>query len=77
MPKNINLSTNPKILDLQPSKLYQKIAWNDNLPKIDSLRVIHKKVTFLKKMEMRCLKKVHFFIGPKKIIFGKNFFLIS
>ena len=48
---------------------------NDDLPKIDGFRAIQQKLTFLKKMELRRLKKVHFFIGPKKILFAKNSFL--
>ena len=82
--KKFVLSINPKILELQPSKWYQIIAffillkkvWNDDLPKIDGFRAIHEKLTFLKKMEARCLKKsTLFFIGPKKNFFAKNSFL--
>ena len=52
-----------------------KKVWNDDLPKIDGFRVIHKKLPFLKKMEVRRLKKVHFFYWAEKIFFAKNSFL--
>ena len=82
--KNFVLSINPKILELQPSKWYQMIAffillkkvWNDDLPKIDGFRVIHKKLPFLKKMEVCRLKKVHFFYwAEKNFILLKTLFL--
>ena len=53
-----------------------KKVWNDDLPKIDGFRVIHKKLPFLKKMEVRRLKKsALFLLGRKNFFFAKNSFL--
>ena len=55
-PENLTLSINPKILEVQPSQWYQKIAflillkkvWNNDLPKIAGFRAIQQKLTVLK-----------------------------
>ena len=70
-------------MELQPSKWYQNIAffillkkvWNDDLAKMDGFRAIHKILTFLKKMEVRRLKKSALFYWAEKIFFAKNSFL--
>ena len=53
-----------------------KKVWNDDAAKMDGFRAIHKKLTFLKKMGVRRLKKSAFFYwAEKKIFFAKNSFL--
>ena len=53
-----------------------KKVWNDDLLKIGGFRAIHKKLTFLKKMEYVPLKKgTLLIIEPKKIFLPKTLFL--